>query len=139
MKKLHLVLIAWAALGCSDRHVEDEDEVDAERICSGYCDLRETCLPGAPGFVTSCPGYDIYPTCHDDCLSSGGPVKDSDLGKNLHGPCRLLRADYYECINALTCEEWYDNAPYAVCSDTPPDQQPCWEEADAYGNCVGKH
>lgn len=136
MKRLHLVLIAWAALGCSDRHVDDEDEVDAERLCRDACDLVERCWQGAPEFVTSCPGYGVYPTCIDTCLTSGGPVKDSDLGKDWHGPCRELRAEYYECVGALTCEDWYD---YAVCSDTPFDARPCWEEEDKEGSCIGRH
>jgi hypothetical protein len=131
-----LVLGVSAGVACSDRRVEEHDEVDVQSICSDHCELRETCSPGAPETVAACPGSGVSPTCYDDCLMSGGPGRRKDLGTNWTDSCRFLRADYYECVNALTCDEWYTNAP---CTNTPWDQQPCAEENDAYGNCVGRH
>jgi hypothetical protein len=130
------VMLAAGSGACTDRSIAHDDEIDVERICSDYCELRERCSPGAPDYVMSCPGSGVFPTCYDDCVMSGGAGKRKDLGRNWTDACRFERADYYDCVVSSTCEEWYQNDG---CSGTPVEDRRCGEEDLAYGVCRGSH
>lgn len=122
--KRSLVLAGAFALGiaCS-RHIEED--VDAERLCRDFCELGDACEPEAPEFADGCPSVDD--PCFDTCMDNGNRGWEDD--------CRFLLADYFECINDLTCEDFYGQS---ACSTVPRDQQACEEERGNYSTCASK-
>jgi hypothetical protein len=125
----YVLLVAFgflAGLACSDRHLEDDEDEEAERLCRALCDLAQACERGAPDYVRQCPGANEE--CFHSCLEAG-PL-------NWNEPCRELRIQYMECMIDLDCDELYEQNP---CSEVQWDEQPCADENWDYSYCVGTH
>jgi hypothetical protein len=114
---------AALALGLScSRHLEEQ--VDAERLCSDFCERNETC--GLAPCIEEFEPQDE--SCFDICMDAGP--------HDWNGPCRFLQDEWYACLGALSCTDFHETVG---CNDQPLDERPCADETEEYSLCLSEH
>lgn len=108
------------SVACADRTAHDEDEVDEEavRLCTTWCEKFEAC--GVP------PELPTVEECIETC---------SGFEWAWDGACRAEQVVLYDCVNALSCED------FAVLedADAAASEKSCRQETRASGRCLSAH
>lgn len=117
MKKRISILVLGVVTGiaCSDRTTKTDEE--AERLCTTYCERFDEC--------------DVPPELPEDECS------ETCVGFDWawRGACRKEEVALYECINALSCDEFSVSEDFN--SEVTP--KPCEAERSASSICISDH